>query len=183
MGRTIAAARSTLIAPRASRSAALLTGCVLAFAPAAVAQIAPPEPALDYLPLDFGNASTFLTGVRGANIVGNSVIPVGQTGGLHYDSASGDWSAFPVATDNQSNYPGAIGSSPYGPVSDRRAASCVVGSYKTDEAPIDLGYLYDGAAAIGTDRRPSSIPIRTRNSRSPTARPATRSSATTTPGR
>lgn len=128
-------------------------GWILALASGAEAQaVLPPDLRLDYLPLDFGTASTFLTGIRGTNIVGNSVIPGGQTGGLYYDSASGDWSAFPVATENGSNYPGAIGSSPYGPSFGTPGGVLrVVGSYKTDAAPVDLGYLYDGAAAPGSD--------------------------------
>lgn len=128
-------------------------GWILALASAAEAQaVLPPDPRLDYLPLDFGTASTFLTGIRGTNVVGNSVIPGGQTGGLYYDGASGLWSALPATTENGSNYPGAIGSSPYGPSFGTPGGVLrVVGSYKTDAAPVDLGYLYDGAAAPGTD--------------------------------
>ena len=38
-----------------------------------------------YTTLDFGNNSTFLTGIRGPNIVGNYVIPgTSSTGGLLY---------------------------------------------------------------------------------------------------
>ena len=57
----------------------------------------------------------------------------------------------PVATPNGANYPGAIGSSPYGPsFGNPGGVLRVVGSYLTaDSAPYDLSYLYDGAAAPG----------------------------------
>ena len=107
---------------------------------------------IDYRTLDFGTTGTFLTGIRGDNLTGNYVIPGGQTGGLFYDSATGAWSAFPVATPNQSNYPGAIGSSPYGPsFGSIGGVLRVVGSYKLAGSSDDLGYLYDGAAAPGSD--------------------------------
>ena len=39
----------------------------------------------------------------------------GGTGGLLYNLSTGIWTPFPVATTNGANFPGAIGSSPYGP--------------------------------------------------------------------
>lgn len=97
---------------------------------------------------------TFLTGIRGDNIVGNFIIPTNAsaTGGLLYDSASGLWSPFPFATPGMTNYPGSISSSPYGPSFGSYGGILrVVGSYKTGASPFDLGYLYDGAAAPGEE--------------------------------
>ncbi|MGX1309146.1 subtilase-type serine protease [Amorphus suaedae] len=102
--------------------------------------------------LNFGTNGTFLTGIRGDNIVGNYTIPSsGQTGGLLYNMTSQTWSPFPQATDNGSNFPGAVGSSPYGPnFGNPDGILRVVGSYKTAASnPYDLSYLYDGAAAPG----------------------------------
>ena len=107
---------------------------------------------LEYRTLDFGTTGTFLTGIRGDNITGNYVVPNGETGGLLYNSAAEVWSPFPIATPNQSNYPGAVGSSPYGPsFGSLGGVLRVVGSYKTAASPDDLGYLYDGGAAPGSD--------------------------------
>lgn len=108
---------------------------------------------LNYMTLDFGTEQTFLTGIRGDNIVGNYVIPgTSATGGLLYDSATGTWSPFPFATKNQVNYPGAVSASPYGPsFGSPTGILRVVGSYKVDGSPLDLGYIYDGAAAPGNE--------------------------------
>jgi hypothetical protein len=84
----------------------------------------------------------------GDNIVGNYVIPAStNTGGLLYSLGTGMWSPFPVATSSGSNFPGASSSSPYGPSFGSKPGSLrVVGSYKAEGSPNDLGYLYDGAA-------------------------------------
>ena len=109
---------------------------------------------LDYMLLNYGTSSTFLTGIRGDNIVGNYVVPGsgGETGGLIYNSDTGTWAAFPTATSDGTNFPDSIGSSPYGPSFGSPGGILrVVGSYKTSASdPYDLGYLYDGAAAPGT---------------------------------
>lgn len=105
-----------------------------------------------YVTLNYGDTDTFLTGIRGDNIVGNYVIPgTTETGGLYYNMTSGTWSAMPVATPNGVNFPGAIGSSPYGPSFGTPSGILrTVGSYQTEaSAPYDLSYLYDGAAAPG----------------------------------
>ncbi len=105
-----------------------------------------------YTTLNFGTSGTFLTGIRGNTIVGNYVVPgTTATGGLLYDTRSGTWSAMPVATANGVNYPGAIGSSPYGPsFGNQGGVLRTVGSYITEaSAPYDLSYLYDAAAAPG----------------------------------
>lgn len=104
--------------------------------------------------LNFGTTGTFLTGIRGDNVVGNYTIPSsGQTGGLLYNMTSQTWSAFPEATTNGSNFPGAIGSSPYGPnFGNPGGILRAVGSYKTAASnPYDLSYLYDGASAPGQE--------------------------------
>ncbi|WAC28080.1 autotransporter outer membrane beta-barrel domain-containing protein [Ancylobacter sp. SL191] len=105
-----------------------------------------------YQTLDFGSNGTFLTGIRGDNIVGNYTIPGStETGGLYYNMTTQTWSAMPEATSNGANFPGAIGSSPYGPsFGNPGGVLRVVGSYQTSaSAPYDLSYLYDGANAPG----------------------------------
>ncbi|MEP9376046.1 autotransporter domain-containing protein [Aquabacter sp. CN5-332] len=113
------------------------------------AQAQAPTP---YTTLNFGTSGTFLTGIRGNTIVGNYVVPgTTATGGLLYNMSSGQWSPMPVATANGVNYPGAIGSSPYGPsFGNQGGVLRTVGSYMTAaSSPYDLSYLYDGAAAPG----------------------------------
>jgi hypothetical protein len=69
-----------------------------------------------YQTLNFGTTGTFLTGIRGDNIVGNYVIPgTSATGGLLYRSSTITWTPFPVATASGTNFPGSTSSSPYGP--------------------------------------------------------------------
>jgi subtilase-type serine protease len=110
---------------------------------------APAGSPLAYTTLNFGTSGTFLTGIRGNNIVGNYVIPgTTETGGLLYNISTGIWTPFPAATANGANFPGAIGSSPYGPgFGSQFGILRAVGSYQTQSSsPYDLGYLYDGAA-------------------------------------
>ncbi|MFG1433028.1 autotransporter outer membrane beta-barrel domain-containing protein [Xanthobacter sp. V2C-8] len=105
-----------------------------------------------YQTLNFGTNNTFLTGIRGDNIVGNYTIPgTGETGGLYYNMTTQAWSPMPEATANGANFPGAIGSSPYGPsFGNPGGVLRVVGSYQTAaSAPYDRSYLYDGAQAPG----------------------------------
>ena len=105
-----------------------------------------------YETLNFGTSSTFLTGIRGDNIVGNYVIPgTTDTGGLYYNLSTKTWSPMPEATENGANFPGAIGSSPYGPhFGTPSGVLRVVGSYQTETStPYDLSYIFDGAAAPG----------------------------------
>ena len=108
---------------------------------------------LDYPNPDGGTYSTFLTGIRGDNIVGNYIVPdLGSaTGGLLYRSDTETWSAYPIATPDGVNFPGAISASPYGPSFGSYGGILrVVGSYQTaNSAPYDLGYIYDSAAAPG----------------------------------
>jgi subtilase-type serine protease len=109
---------------------------------------APAGSPLAYTTLNFGTSGTFLTGIRGNNIVGNYVIPgTTETGGLLYNISTGIWSPFPEPTANNANFPGAIGSSPYGPsFGSQFGILRAVGSYQTQSSsPYDLSYLYDGA--------------------------------------
>ncbi|MEW6124164.1 MAG: autotransporter domain-containing protein [Pseudomonadota bacterium] len=114
--------------------------------------LAAPEPGFSYETLRFEDTDTFFTGIHANIITGNNVIPgTTYTGGLLYDTSTGQWSAFPQATANGANYPGAIISSPYGPsFGSQYGILRAVGSYQTTaSAPYDIGYLYDGAAAPG----------------------------------
>jgi len=115
---------------------------------------ATPRPPTVYETLTYGTTSTFVTGIRGTTIVGNYVIPgTSETGGLLYDLTTSTWSALPFATANGVNFPGAIGSSPYGPsFGTQTGVLRAVGSYQTTaSAPYDLSYLYDAAAAPGQE--------------------------------
>lgn len=105
-----------------------------------------------YQSLQFEGNSSFFTGIHANIITGNYVIPgTSYTGGLLYDTTSQSWSPFPYATANNSNYPGAFVSSPYGPsFGSQYGILQAVGSYQsTSSAPYDVGYLYDAAAAPG----------------------------------
>jgi subtilase-type serine protease len=117
----------------------------------AVADPMPPVPPLDFVTIDYDGQSTFFTGIRGDNLVGNYVLPgTADTGGLLYRSDTGIWTPFVTATENGVNYPGAYSSSPYGPSFGTMGGILrVVGVYKTGSSPYNLGYLYDSAAAPG----------------------------------
>jgi subtilase-type serine protease len=111
---------------------------------------APVGSPLDYVTLNYGGSGTFLTGIRGNNIVGNYVIAgTGETGGLLYNMSTATWAPFPEATANGANFPAAIGSSPYGPgFGSQFGILRTVGSYETQtSSPYDLSYLYDAATA------------------------------------
>ena len=88
----------------------------------ATAQVVTPATAqYVYQTLQFDTAGTFLTGIRGDNIVGDFVISATtDTGGLLYRRSSGTWTPFPVATSSGTNFPGSISSSPYGSRPDVR---------------------------------------------------------------
>jgi len=117
--------------------------------------------AFQFQTLDYGPNGTFLTGIRGDNIVGNYTIPGStETGGLYYNLASGVWSPMPLGTPNGANFPGAIGSSPYGPSFGHPGGILrVVGTYQTEtSAPYDLSYLYDGAGGAKGSITPLAYP-------------------------
>lgn len=121
------------------------------------------EPGFTYQTLQYQGASTFFTGIHANLITGNYVIPgTTNTAGVLYNTSTRSWSAFPYATANGSNYPGAITSSPYGPgFGSQTGILRAVGSYQTVQSPFsfgvvdryaspyDIGYLYDAAAAPG----------------------------------
>jgi hypothetical protein len=119
------------------------------------------QTATSYTTLNFGTTGTFLTGIRGDSIVGNYVVPgTTETGGLLYNIPSGQWSPMPVTTANGVNYPGAIGSSPYGPsFGNIGGVLRTVGSYVTAaSSPYDLSYLYDAAQAPNQQITPLAYP-------------------------
>lgn len=144
------------------------TGVLSALAAAAAGSLAVAYPAaaetaseFQFQTLDYGPEGTFLTGIRGDNIVGNYTIPgTTETGGLYYNLASGAWSPMPLATPNGANFPGAIGSSPYGPSFGHPGGVLrVVGTYQTEaSAPYDLSYLYDGAGGAKGSITPLAYP-------------------------
>ncbi|MBN9267622.1 MAG: TOBE domain-containing protein [Hyphomicrobium sp.] len=144
------------------------TGVLSALAAAAAGSLAGAYPAaaetaseFQFQTLDYGPEGTFLTGIRGDNIVGNYTIPgTTETGGLYYNLASGAWSPMPLATPNGANFPGAIGSSPYGPSFGHPGGVLrVVGTYQTEtSAPYDLSYLYDGAGGAKGSITPLAYP-------------------------
>jgi uncharacterized protein with beta-barrel porin domain len=98
-----------------------------------------------------GSLITTVTGIRGNTMTGNFLIAGSNTGGLLFTPSFGNMTAFPQATSNGANYPGATSSTPYGPNWGSSSGILrVVGSYKTTATgAVDLGYLYDGAAAPG----------------------------------
>ncbi|AWB33172.1 autotransporter outer membrane beta-barrel domain-containing protein [Orrella marina] len=67
-------------------------------------------------------------------------------------------SAYPIATANQSNYPGSVASTPYGPSFGSPAGILrAVGSFKNAGDSYDQGYLFDGATRRSTVLLPSSL--------------------------
>lgn len=94
--------------------------------------------------LNFTNAgttySTFLTGIRGDNIVGSYVDATGAQQGLLYDLQAGSWTGieFPTATNT----------TPYGLSFGTFAGGMdIVGSYKLSGELTDHGFLLDTSAA------------------------------------
>ncbi|MBU3577668.1 autotransporter outer membrane beta-barrel domain-containing protein [Polynucleobacter sp. UK-Kesae-W10] len=111
-----------------------------------------------------GSSVTTVTGIRDRNITGNFSTTGGDTGGLLFDStlSNSTASAYPTATQNLSNFPGAISSTPYGPSFGSSAGILrVVGSYKTaasaNGAAGDLGYFSDAATGTITTLLPTSL--------------------------
>ena len=104
---------------------------------------------LDFVTLGYGTDSTFPTGIHADTITAQYDIPGGGIGGLLYNSLTGVWTPFPVATPSGVNFPGAIESTAYGPSFGSKGGILrVAGSYETTtSSPNDIGYLYDGAAA------------------------------------
>ncbi|WGD30777.1 autotransporter domain-containing protein [Ancylobacter sp. WKF20] len=116
-------------------------------------QTAQADSTLDYINLNYPVAEANFTGIRGANIVGNYLIPDGNgaSGGILYRTDTQSWIAIPTATANGVNYPGVYSASPYGPTfgSPDGGVFRLVGSYKLTSSSGDTGYIYDAAAAPG----------------------------------
>jgi hypothetical protein len=84
--------------------------------------------------------STFLTGIRGDNIVGMYVDANNLDQGLLFDLQAGMWIRI--------NYPGAVSTVPYGPSFGSYATGMdIVGSYKLTGEATDHGFLFDSSAA------------------------------------
>ncbi|MFG1397938.1 autotransporter domain-containing protein, partial [Xanthobacter sp. VTT E-85237] len=105
---------------------------------------------LDYINLVYPVAEANFTGIRGANIVGNYLIPNGggASGGILYRTDTQTWVPIPTSTANGVNYPGVYTALPYGPTfGSPDGVFRVVGSYKTTASSGNVGYLFDAAAA------------------------------------
>src|SRR4051794_37099643 len=90
--------------------------------------------------LNFTNAgttySTFLTGIRGGNLVGSYVDANGDQQGLLYDLQLGTWTGI--------NFPTAANTTPYGLTAGSYAGGMdIVGSYKLPGESTDQGFLLD----------------------------------------
>lgn len=87
--------------------------------------------------------STYLTGIRGENIVGMYIDSDNFDHGLLYDLNLGAW----IGID----YPGAVSTVPYGPSFGSYAAGMdIVGSYKLTGEQTDHGFLLDTSAPPGS---------------------------------
>lgn len=107
---------------------------------------------LNYINIPYPAAEPNFTGIRGANIVGNYIIPNGggASGGLLFNTQTQSWTSIPTSTANGVNYPGATTALPYGPTfGSPDGIFRVVGSYKTSSSTGNVGYLFDAAAAPG----------------------------------
>lgn len=83
---------------------------------------------LSFKTYQYGSSTiTTVTGIRGGNMTGNYSIPGtgGNTGGLLFGVPVDTIGPFPTATANQSNYPGALSSTPMVRVSGPPRVSCV----------------------------------------------------------
>jgi hypothetical protein len=87
--------------------------------------------------------STYLTGIRGDNIVGMYVDANGLDHGLLYDLQLGSWTNI--------DFPGAASTVPYGPSFGTFATGMdIVGSYKLSGQQTDNGFLLDRSASSGS---------------------------------
>ena len=115
----------------------------------------------DFVSLQYDGAGvTTVTGIRDRNITGDYAIGNSNTGGLLFDTvlSSSAASPYPVSTANQSNYPGAVASTPYGPSFGSPGGILRgVGSFKVAGATYDQGYLWDGATGLGTTLLPATL--------------------------
>jgi hypothetical protein len=87
--------------------------------------------------------STFLTGIRGNNLVGMYVDTNEQDHGLLYDLQQQTWTGI--------DFPGAASTVPYGPSFGSYATGLdIVGSYKLPSAQTDQGFLFDTSQPLGS---------------------------------
>ena len=107
---------------------------------------------LNYINIPYPIAEANFTGIRGANIVGNYLIPNGNgaSGGVLFDTQTQTWTSIPTSTANGVNYPGAFTALPYGPTfGSPDGVFRLVGSYKPTSSAGNIGYIFDAAAASG----------------------------------
>ncbi len=87
--------------------------------------------------------STFLTGIRGDNLVGNYINDAGDQQGVLYNLTLGSWTNidFPTASDT----------TPYGlSFGTYETGMDIVGSYKLPDQSTDNGFLFDTSAPLGS---------------------------------
>ena len=102
-----------------------------------------------------GTTATGLTGFRGYNITGS----YSSMGGLLYRTDTGQFQAYPVATANGANYPGAQSSQPYSPTfGSPNGILRAVGTFKPVGASVDSSYIWDNAAAPGQQATVLNVP-------------------------
>lgn len=107
---------------------------------------------LNYINIPYSGGEANFTGIRGANIVGNYIIPNGggASGGVLYNTVTRTWTSVPTSTANGVNYPGAYTALPYGPTfGSPDGIFRLVGSYKPTSSSGNIGYIFDAAAAPG----------------------------------
>ncbi|MEW6255112.1 MAG: autotransporter domain-containing protein [Pseudomonadota bacterium] len=106
----------------------------------------------DYINIAYPISEANFTGIRGANIVGNYVIPNGggASGGILFNTQTQTWTSIPISTANGVNYPGAYTALPYGPTfGSPDGIFRLVGSYKPTSSSGNIGYIFDAAATPG----------------------------------
>lgn len=102
-----------------------------------------------------GTSATGVTGFRGYNITGS----YGGMGGLLYRTDTGQFQAYPVATSNGANYPGAQSSQPYSPTfGSPDGILRAVGTFKPSGNPLASTYIWDNAAAPGQQATVVNVP-------------------------
>ena len=87
-----------------------------------------------------GTSTTGVTGYRGYNITGS----YDGMGGLLYRTDTGQFQAYPVATPNGANYPGAQSSQPYSPTfGSPDGILRAVGTFKPSGSALAWTYIWD----------------------------------------
>ena len=129
----------------------VMLGAVLA-APFLVAL--PAKAQVTYQTLQYPNTTaTGVTGIRGDNITGS----YSGMGGLLYRIDTGQFQAYPIATANGANFPGAQSSQPYSPTfGSPNGILRAVGTFSNGGA--DSSYIWDNAAAPGQQATVLNVP-------------------------